>query len=641
MVSLGYGRLVAALLACGAVLSACGGDGGPSRPGSRIGEAGPEPRPPAVGAPDMETAPASVWAASVLGGADALFATSVHEERGFGERQVHDTACSGLACSGSGSGGIGAGNAGRLARAGVVGQTGGIDLVWASDLDAGSWGGWMRHAGFGVLLERAGSGAELREFRYGLALGGLTEVAEGRDISATWRGRMVGVTAAGGFSEGRLEGAAALTYRSVEALGDDAEDGDVVGRVDAAFTDIVSVSTGASFADARFVDVPVSLLDVTKTTVEDAGGMQPDAEPEVDVTARMAFDAGTAGNRIRGGFFGPDRDEAAGVFEQNGILGAFGAVSGSGSNRPGSGTVAPARQVRVIDGDTVDIDGVRYRLFGIDAPESRQTCRAWGRSWGCGAAATEALRSHAAGLSCTGSGTDTFGRTIGQCSSGGIDVNAWLVANGWALAWRQFADDYVDEEDKARTARRGMHLGDYVEPSDWRDGERLGGSDSFASSASGTLDVGALAERLARGDGSGFRGSLLEDSVFGLADGTTAVSFGAWSETSPGGIGRAVWQGSVVGLDGTSGLRIEGSAELAIDDLAAPDVDLALTGMTDTGGGAVPDMRWDGISVARGAFEASDMNGSIEGRFYGAGHNEAGGVFQRNGIVGAFGATRE
>ncbi len=326
MVSLGYGRLAAALLACGAVLSACGGDGGPSRPGSRIGEAGPEPRPPAVRPPGMETAPVSVWAASVLGGADALFATGVHEESGFGERQVHDTACSGLGCSGSGSGGIGTGNAGRLARAGVVGRTGGIDLVWASDFDAGSWGAWMRHAGFGVLLERAGMGAELREFRYGLAVGSLTEVAEGQDTSATWRGRMVGVTDTGGFSEGRLEGDAVLTYRSVEALGDEAEDGDIVGRIDAAFTDIVSVSTGASFADASFVDVPVSLHDVTETTVEEAGEMRPGEEPEVDVTARMAFDAGNAGNRIRGGFFGPDRAEVAGVFEQNGIVGAFGAT---------------------------------------------------------------------------------------------------------------------------------------------------------------------------------------------------------------------------------------------------------------------------------------------------------------------------
>ena len=51
-------------------------------------------------------------------------------------------------------------------------------------------------------------------------------------------------------------------------------------------------------------------------------------------------------------------------------------------------------------------------------------------------------------------------------------------------------------------------------------------------------------------------------------------------------------------------------------------------------------MRWAGIPVARGAFEASGASGSIEGRFYGGNHGEVGGVFERNGIVGAFGAER-
>ena len=53
---------------------------------------------------------------------------------------------------------------------------------------------------------------------------------------------------------------------------------------------------------------------------------------------------------------------------------------------------------RVIDADTVDIDGIRYRLSGIDAPESHQTCRAWGRTWDCGSAAPEALMSRAGGI---------------------------------------------------------------------------------------------------------------------------------------------------------------------------------------------------------------------------------------------------
>ena len=153
----------------------------------------------------------------------------LHEERGFGERAVHDTGCSGLSCSGPGGGGIGIGNAGPLAEAGVLGRTGGIDFVSASDLDAGSWGGWIGSSGFGVLLEREGMGAGLRERRYGLALGRLTEVAEGPDMNAVWRGRMVGVTEEGGFPDGRLQGVAVLTYRAVLALGDDAESGDVAG----------------------------------------------------------------------------------------------------------------------------------------------------------------------------------------------------------------------------------------------------------------------------------------------------------------------------------------------------------------------------------------------------------------------------
>ena len=301
----------------------------------------------------------------------------------------------------------------------------------------------------------------------------------------------------------------------------------------------------------------------------------------------------------------------------------------------------PAAEIRVIDADTVDVDGVRWRLHGIDAPEARQRCRAWGLTWDCGAAATDALRSRAAGMSCEGSETDRYGRSIGVCSSGGNDLNAWLVANGWALAYRQFADDYVDEEEAARSKGRGIHAGEHVAPWDWRRGERLRGADSFAWVASGSLDAGALAERMLRDEETGFRGHRLNDSVFGLTNARVAISFGAWSGTSPAGTGGGVWTGAVVGLDEASGQTVEGAAELRVEDFAKLEADIALTGIADADGAAREDMRWDDVPIVQGGFRADGGGGRVEGRFWGSDHEEAGGVFSRNGITGAFGARRQ
>ena len=135
-------------------------------------------------------------------------------------------------------------------------------------------------------------------------------------------------------------------------------------------------------------------------------------------------------------------------------------------------------RARVIDGDIIDIGGARVRLHGVDAPESAQGCLAGGERWPCGSRATRALAQRIDGrtVACAQRDRDRYGRIVAVCWQDGRDVNAWLVAEGWALAYRRYSRAYVDEESAAKAARKGVWRGEFVAPWDWRRGERLQGA---------------------------------------------------------------------------------------------------------------------------------------------------------------------
>lgn len=65
-----------------------------------------------------------------------------------------------------------------------------------------------------------------------------------------------------------------------------------------------------------------------------------------------------------------------------------------------------------IDGDTIDMTGVRVRLAFVDAPEAKQTCEKDGADWACGDEATATLAAIIAGqqLTCTVIDTDVYGQ---------------------------------------------------------------------------------------------------------------------------------------------------------------------------------------------------------------------------------------
>lgn len=115
---------------------------------------------------------------------------------------------------------------------------------------------------------------------------------------------------------------------------------------------------------------------------------------------------------------------------------------------------------RVVDGDTLEIVGRSIRLEGIDAPEAGQRCdRAWWPgTWRCGRAATRALTSliDDQPVRCVRKGIDRYDRIIAVCFAGGMDLNAAMVRDGFAWAFRKYSTSYVREEAVARATKRGV-----------------------------------------------------------------------------------------------------------------------------------------------------------------------------------------
>ncbi len=126
---------------------------------------------------------------------------------------------------------------------------------------------------------------------------------------------------------------------------------------------------------------------------------------------------------------------------------------------------------RIIDGDTLEIGGEAIRLFGLDAPETRQTCTSYsGRDYPCGVYASDALADlvQESILTCVGTQRDRYDRLIASCSIGALDLNREMVRIGWAVAFKKYTTFYLAEELEAAKSSVGLWRGEFQRPSEFR-----------------------------------------------------------------------------------------------------------------------------------------------------------------------------
>ena len=127
--------------------------------------------------------------------------------------------------------------------------------------------------------------------------------------------------------------------------------------------------------------------------------------------------------------------------------------------------------IRIIDGDTIILNSEKIRFYGIDTPEKKQKCKDRnGLSYPCGEFATNELKKiiSSGQLFCKKRATDRYGRSISICYVNGVDINSLMVKNGWALAYRKYSRDYIDEENEAKDKKMGMWAGKFIAPWRWR-----------------------------------------------------------------------------------------------------------------------------------------------------------------------------
>ena len=134
--------------------------------------------------------------------------------------------------------------------------------------------------------------------------------------------------------------------------------------------------------------------------------------------------------------------------------------------------VSFANNLKVIDGDTIVLNGEKIRFSGIDTPELKQTCLQNDEKVDCGMSAKILLVKKIGNNTpkCISEGKDVYKRTLAECFVNGESLSKFLVRSGYAFAYRKYSIKFIKDEEFAKANKLGMWAMTFQYPWDFRKG---------------------------------------------------------------------------------------------------------------------------------------------------------------------------
>ena len=129
-----------------------------------------------------------------------------------------------------------------------------------------------------------------------------------------------------------------------------------------------------------------------------------------------------------------------------------------------------SQELKIVDGDTIHLNGEKIRFSGIDTPELKQTCFKDDVKNLCGVKAKQILINKIGNntVECISEGRDQYKRILAECFVNNESLSSYLVRSGYAFAYRRYSKKFIPDEDYAKFNKLGMWSMEFDYPWDWR-----------------------------------------------------------------------------------------------------------------------------------------------------------------------------